>query len=93
VGSGAPDARLIVLGPSLGTTSEIWDVAARGLANDYRVLRFDLPGHGFSPAATESFTMAEVATAVLGLVDSVGGGSLLLRGRFDGKRRGSDARD
>jgi 3-oxoadipate enol-lactonase/4-carboxymuconolactone decarboxylase len=80
VRSGAPDARLVVLGPSLGTTSEIWEVAAHGLANDYRVLRFDLPGHGFSPAATDPFTMAEVATAVLDLVDSVGGGSFYYAG-------------
>jgi 3-oxoadipate enol-lactonase/4-carboxymuconolactone decarboxylase len=80
VRSEAADAPLVVLGPSLGTTSEIWAAAAHGLAADYRVLRFDLPGHGFSPAATESFDMADVATAVLGLVDSVGGGSFYYAG-------------
>jgi hypothetical protein len=68
-------ASLIVLVPSLGTTSESWDTVALDLAETYRVLRFDLPGHGFSPAATKAFTMSEVATAVLELVDSVGGGS------------------
>jgi 3-oxoadipate enol-lactonase/4-carboxymuconolactone decarboxylase len=80
VRSGAADAPLIVLGPSLGTTSEIWAVAAHGLAADYRVLRYDLPGHGFSPAATRPFDMDEVATAVLALVDSVGGGSFYYAG-------------
>jgi 3-oxoadipate enol-lactonase/4-carboxymuconolactone decarboxylase len=80
VRSGAPDARLVVLGPSLGTTSEIWDAVADGLAKDYRVLRFDLPGHGFSPAAKESFDMADLATAVLELVDSVGGGAFYYAG-------------
>jgi 3-oxoadipate enol-lactonase/4-carboxymuconolactone decarboxylase len=80
VRSGAPDARLIVLGPSLGTTSSIWDVAAAALAADHRVLRFDLPGHGFSPATTEPFTIADVAEAVLALVDSVGGGSFSYAG-------------
>ncbi|HEX4444006.1 MAG TPA: 4-carboxymuconolactone decarboxylase [Galbitalea sp.] len=73
-------ARLIVLGPSLGTTSEIWDVVAGRLAETYRVLRFDLPGHGFSPAATSSFTVSDLATAVLDLVDSVGGGSFYYAG-------------
>jgi 3-oxoadipate enol-lactonase/4-carboxymuconolactone decarboxylase len=75
VRSNARDARLVVLGPSLGTTSALWDDVAAALSADHRVLRYDLPGHGFSPAATEPFTMDEVATAVLELVDSVGGGS------------------
>jgi 3-oxoadipate enol-lactonase/4-carboxymuconolactone decarboxylase len=80
VRSGAPDARLVVLGPSLGTTSEIWDAVADGLAQDYRVLRFDLPGHGLSPSATESFDMADLAAAVIELVDSVGGGAFYYAG-------------
>jgi 3-oxoadipate enol-lactonase/4-carboxymuconolactone decarboxylase len=80
VRSGASDARLIVLGPSLGTTSELWDVVANSLAADYRVLRFDLPGHGFSVPATSPFSIAELAEAVLNLVDSVGGGSFYYAG-------------
>jgi 3-oxoadipate enol-lactonase/4-carboxymuconolactone decarboxylase len=80
VRSGSPDAPLVVLGPSLGTTSEIWHVVANDLTADHRVLRYDLPGHGFSPAATESFDMADVATAVLELVDSVGGGAFSYAG-------------
>jgi 3-oxoadipate enol-lactonase/4-carboxymuconolactone decarboxylase len=84
VRSDAPDARLIVLGPSLGTTSALWDVVASALAADYRVLRFDLPGHGFSPPASEPFTIAELAEAVLALVDSVGGGSFAYAGDSTG---------
>ncbi|HEY5230734.1 MAG TPA: alpha/beta fold hydrolase [Galbitalea sp.] len=80
VRNGAGEAPLVVLGPSLGTTSAIWDVVAHGLAADHRVLRFDLPGHGFSPATTEPFDMTDVATAVLALVDSVGGGSFYYAG-------------
>ncbi len=80
VQSGVPDARLVVLGPSLGTTSALWDEVALTLAAEYRVLRFDLPGHGFSPAATEPFSVDELADAVLGLVDSVGGGSFVYAG-------------
>ena len=80
VRSGAGDAALVVLGPSLGTTSAIWDEVAHELSADHRVLRFDLPGHGFSPAATESFSMSDVAVAVLALVDSIGGGSFYYAG-------------
>jgi 3-oxoadipate enol-lactonase/4-carboxymuconolactone decarboxylase len=75
VRSGAPDAQLIVLGPSLGTASEIWSGVADALSDDYRVLRFDLPGHGFSPPASAPFSVAELADAVVALVDSVGGGA------------------
>lgn len=75
VRSGAPDAQLLVLGPSLGTASEIWSGLVEPLSEDFRVLRFDLPGHGFSPAASAPFTIAELADAVVTLVDSVGGGA------------------
>lgn len=75
VRNGRPDARLLVLGPSLGTTSEMWGAAADLLAENYRLLRFDLPGHGFSPATSEPFSIAELAEGVLALVDSVGGGA------------------
>jgi 3-oxoadipate enol-lactonase len=75
VRSGAPDAQLIVLGPSLGTTTALWDGVVGSLAERHRVLRFDLPGHGLSPAATAPFSVAELAASVVTAVDSVGGGS------------------
>ena len=75
VKSGAPDAQLVVLGPSLGTTIALWDGVVSTLAEHYRVLRFDLPGHGFSPAAMTPFTVGDLADAVITLVDSVGGGA------------------
>lgn len=75
VRSGAPGAQLVVLGPSLGTTTALWDGVVDQLAENYRVLRFDLPGHGFSPPATAPFSVADLASAVITLVDSVGGGA------------------
>lgn len=71
-------SELLVLGPSLGTTSALWQGAVTAFAatsgGRYRVLRFDLPGHGASPAAVEPFSFAEIAAAVLRLVDETGGG-------------------
>ncbi|PPG92762.1 hypothetical protein C5C39_01755 [Rathayibacter sp. AY1F3] len=69
------DAPLLVLGPSLGTTTRLWEAALPELARSFRILRFDLPGHGRSPAATAPFSIAELAEAVLGLVDAAGGGA------------------
>ncbi|WP_214319715.1 bifunctional 3-oxoadipate enol-lactonase/4-carboxymuconolactone decarboxylase PcaDC [Nonomuraea sediminis] len=47
--SGAP---LLVLGPSLGTTLDVWRPLLSRLTRSYRVLRYDLPGHGLSPSPT-----------------------------------------
>jgi len=69
--NGDADAPLIVLGPSLGTTVDLWGGVLPALAATHRVLRFNLPGHGFSPRATEPFSLEELADAVIGLVDSI----------------------
>jgi len=71
---------LVVLGPSLGTTAALWDDVAADLASELRVLRFDLPGHGESPATTEPFSIGELAEAVVDLVDSIGGGAFVYAG-------------
>ncbi len=70
---GAPELPLLVLGPSLGTSTILWESAAPALAEHYRLLAWDLPGHGRSPAATTSFTVAELADAVVAAVDGASG--------------------
>ncbi|WP_138445108.1 alpha/beta fold hydrolase [Sinomonas susongensis] len=64
---------LVVLGPSLGTSTVMWDAVARLIGEDYDILGWDLPGHGVSPAAAPdaAFSVAELADAVVGLVDSI----------------------
>jgi len=63
--SGAP---LVVLGPSLGTSTILWEDVIPALASEYRVVAWDLPGHGASPVATEPFTVEDVADAVAAAV-------------------------
>ena len=70
--NGDANAPLIVLGPSLGTTTDLWATVVPALAATHRVLCYNLPGHGFSPKASAAFTLEEVADAVVGLVDSLG---------------------
>lgn len=70
-----PNAPLIVLGPSLGTTTALWGGVVGALAVRHRVLRFDLPGHGISPAATAGFTVGDLAASVIAAVDAAGGDS------------------
>ena len=65
------DHPLLVAGPSLGTSSILWNRVATVLGGDYDVVAWDLPGHGVSPAATEPFDVAALADAVVDLVDSI----------------------
>jgi 3-oxoadipate enol-lactonase len=57
-----------VLGPSLGTSTILWDDVVPLLADDYRVSAWDLPGHGAGPVATGPFTVADLADAVAAAV-------------------------
>lgn len=65
---GPADAPLVVLGPSLGTSTILWDDVVPLLADDYRVSAWDLPGHGAGPLAREAFTVADLADAVAAAV-------------------------
>jgi 3-oxoadipate enol-lactonase len=76
--AGPPDAPLLVLGPSLGTSLSVWEPHLPALTRAHRVLRYDLPGHGGSPAALlpstapGDTTVDDVAELVAGLVDDLG---------------------
>jgi 3-oxoadipate enol-lactonase len=89
---GALGLPTLVLGPSLGTSTILWEAAAPVLCERYRLLAWDLPGHGSAPAAEQSFTVADLADAVAASIDgpffyagvSLGGATgleLLLRHR------------
>lgn len=75
---GPGNAPLLVLGPSLGTSTTIWQTHLPALSRSYRVLSFDLPGHGGSPSALlpapepGGTTVEDLACLVLDLVDHHG---------------------
>ncbi|MGW2647598.1 bifunctional 3-oxoadipate enol-lactonase/4-carboxymuconolactone decarboxylase PcaDC [Streptomyces sp. NPDC001393] len=68
---GPEDAPVLILGPSLGTTWHMWDRQVPELAKQWRVVRFDLPGHGGAPARPAG-SVAELATRLLATLDSLG---------------------
>ncbi|MEW1806813.1 alpha/beta fold hydrolase [Pseudarthrobacter sp. NPDC080039] len=68
------DHPLVVAGPSLGTSSILWNRVASLLGHDYDVVAWDLPGHGVSPVATDAFDVAALADALVDLVDSIAPG-------------------
>ncbi|MEU7033081.1 alpha/beta fold hydrolase [Streptomyces sp. NPDC046237] len=68
---GPDDAPVLVIGPSLGTTWHMWDRQIPELTRQWRIVRFDLPGHGGAPA--RPFTsVAELGDRLLATLDELG---------------------
>ncbi|WP_432060130.1 alpha/beta fold hydrolase [Streptomyces sp. S1] len=68
---GREDAPVLVLGPSLGTTFHMWDRQIPDLTRDWRIVRFDLPGHGGAPAQPFG-SVAELGDRLLATLDALG---------------------
>ncbi|MFF3597240.1 bifunctional 3-oxoadipate enol-lactonase/4-carboxymuconolactone decarboxylase PcaDC [Kitasatospora indigofera] len=71
---GPDGAPALLLGPSLGTSLAVWDPQVPELARRHRVIRYDLPGHGGTPAdlLPAGATVADLARLVLDLADHLG---------------------
>jgi 3-oxoadipate enol-lactonase/4-carboxymuconolactone decarboxylase len=71
---GAAGAPVLILGPSVGTSTRLWDQVAPELSTAHRVIRFDLPGHGGSDPSLISAgaTIGDLARRVVELADSQG---------------------
>ena len=70
---GAAANPLIVLAHPLGMSQAVWDNVIPVLLPRYRVLTWDLPGHGASQAVTgEQLTPADLAAEVLALAELAG---------------------
>ena len=71
---GPADAPVLVLGPSLGTDLHLFDAQVSELVPQWRIVRFDLPGHGSSAAPLGPYTVAGMAADVLAVLDELGAG-------------------
>jgi 3-oxoadipate enol-lactonase len=64
---------VLVLGNSLGTSREVWAPQRAALAAGFRLLQFELPGHGGPPSTAPgtpgTFTVGDLGRAVLALLD------------------------
>ena len=75
---GPEDGPRLILGCSLGTPIALWDPQVAELAETYRVLRFDLPGHGGTAADVlpslkpGTTTIDDLAGLVIALADHYG---------------------
>ena len=66
VDEGPPDAPLLVLGNSLGTTRELWSPQAAVLRRHFRLVQYEHRGHGGSPAPPGPYTIAGLARTYCG---------------------------
>lgn len=69
---GPPGAPVVVLVNSLGTTLAMWDPQLPLLKRRFRVVRYDLPGHGGSAAPPGPYTIAELGAQLVALLDELG---------------------
>jgi len=68
---GRDDAPTLVLAHSLGLDHSLWDQQTIDLVPHFRVLRFDMRGHGASDAPAGDYTIERLGRDVLGLADAL----------------------
>jgi 3-oxoadipate enol-lactonase len=69
--SGKEDAPLVVLSHSLGCSMVMWNPQLEVLESHFRVLRYDMRGHGDSDATEGAYTLDQLAADVIGLLDAL----------------------
>jgi 3-oxoadipate enol-lactonase len=69
---GPPEAPAVVLSGSLGTELSIWESQAAALGQRFRVLRYDLRGHGQSAVPPGPYAMSDLGEDLLALIDELG---------------------
>jgi 3-oxoadipate enol-lactonase len=68
---GPPDAPVLVLGSSLGTTGDMWAPQLATFAARFRVIRYDHLGHGRSAVPPGPYTVDLLGRELLALLDDL----------------------
>jgi len=66
---GPEEAPVLLLGPSLGTSTDVWERNIGPLAERFRVIRYDHRGEGRSPEPAGPYEIADLGRDVLALMD------------------------
>ena len=69
---GPDGAPWVLMANSLGSDLRMWRPQADVLATRYRVVRYDMRGHGRSPAPAGPYALADLAGDALALLDRLG---------------------
>ncbi|KAA5804751.1 alpha/beta fold hydrolase [Alkalicaulis satelles] len=78
---GPADAPALILIHGFSHSLETWDAWAEDLTADYRVIRFDLPGHGLTgPREDEAYSVSDTVDQVAGLLAQIAPERFILGG-------------
>jgi 3-oxoadipate enol-lactonase len=69
--TGSDDAPVLVLSNSLGSTLAMWDPQAGALAERFRLVRYDIRGHGRSDTPPGPYAIADVGNDLIALLDDL----------------------
>lgn len=69
---GPANGPALVLSNSIGTSLHMWDGRVMELARTFRVLRYDLRGHGHSDAPVGAYSIDRLGRDVIELLDALG---------------------
>jgi len=69
--TGPGDAPVLVLSNSLGSTLAMWDPQAAALAERFRLVRYDIRGHGASDTPPGPYSIDDVGADVVALLDEL----------------------
>ncbi len=68
---GPENAPVVLFSNSLGTSLEMWQPQRDALIPHYRILRYDVAGHGASPPSGQPDSLAQLGRQVLSLLDAL----------------------
>ncbi|CAI2138275.1 3-oxoadipate enol-lactonase 2 [Serratia marcescens] len=68
---GPENAPVILFSNSLGTSLAMWQPQRDALISHYRILRYDVAGHGASPPGEQLGSLALLGRQVLSLLDAL----------------------
>lgn len=66
---GPAGAPVVLFANSIGTDLRIWDGVVAELADEYRLLRYDMRGHGLTDVTPGPYTMAQLADDAAALLE------------------------
>src|SRR5438093_13280174 len=70
--TGPDGAPVLMLAHSLGQDHGMWDPQAAALSERFRVLRYDIRGHGASGATAGDYRIEQLGADALALADALG---------------------
>ena len=73
---GPETARAVMFGNGLATGTAMWELQAAEFAERFRVLRYDVRGHGATEATPPPYTIERLADDVVDLLDRLGIGKV-----------------